>query len=350
MSPQISIIVPVYNAAQYLHQCLNSLLGQTYKNIQVICVDDGSSDSSVQILTEYANTDNRILIVRKENEGVSLARNAALEIATGDYLLFVDGDDWIEPDTCATALTAMQKHNTDVVMWSYIREISGESRKKNIFDTDILFDQQAVKEKLYRRMIGVYGEETAKPENADALCTVWGKLYRRDIIEANGIRFHDIREIGTYEDGLFNLAVFSKISSAVFLDRHLYHYRRDIGTSLTTAYNAHMPEQWDVLFDILRKHISENAVDATFQVALNNRIVFGLIALGINETEKHDGVLQTLARIKELISKPGYRAAIREFDSHYLPIHWKLFFLCAKLRFSAGVYLLLLVIQKIRGR
>lgn len=350
MSPIISVIIPVYNADKFLHTCLESVINQTYHSLQIICVDDGSTDTSLNILTAYAQRDHRILVIHKDNEGVSLARNAALDAATGDYLLFVDGDDWIEPDTCAIALEALRKNHADVVMWSYIRETSEGARKKTIFDTDIFFDQQAVKEKLYRRMVGAYAEETAKPENADALCTVWGKLYRRDIIETNQIRFHDIRQIGTYEDGLFNLNVFSKVNTAVFLNRHLYHYRRDNSTSITTAYNAHMPAQWDTLFDLLQKHISENSIDDTFFVALRNRIVFGLIALGINETERHDGIHKTLSRIRQLINKPRYREAIRGFDFHYLPIHWKLFFLFAKFRFAAGVYLLLLVIQKIRGR
>lgn len=350
MDHKISIIVPAYNAASYISQCINSLLDQTYTNTQIICVDDGSTDATLQILNEYAKKDSRILVVHKENEGVSLARNAALDVATGDYLLFVDGDDWIEPETCAIALEALQKYNADVVMWSYIREMTGESRKKNIYEADWFFDQQAVKDKLYRRMFGAYGDETAKPENADALCTVWGKLYRRDIVEENSIRFHDIRQIGTYEDGLFNLNVFSKTKAAVFLNRHLYHYRRDNSTSITTAYNSNMPQQWDALFHILQNYISEYAAEETFQTALCNRIVFSLIALGINETEKHDGILKTVNRIRQLINTPRYREAIRECDFHYLPLHWKLFFLCAKQRFSVGVYLLLLAIQKIRGR
>lgn len=350
MDPVISVIVPAYNAEKYLPQCLDSILCQSYKSLQIICVDDGSKDATPQILDAYADKDSRVVVLHKKNEGVSLARNAALDMATGDYLLFVDGDDWIEQDTCEAALEAQRKHNADVVMWSYIREVSGESRKKNIYDADILFDRQAVREKLHRRMLGLYGEETAKPENADALCTVWGKLYRRDLIEKNGIRFHDIRQIGTYEDGLFNLNVFSKTSRAVFINRHLYHYRRDISTSITTAYNAQLPQQWSVLFDILQKHISESTVDHTFRTALENRVVFSLIAIGINETESHDGMLKTVRRIEQYVSQPRYREAIRNFDFRYLPAHWKLFFLCAKCRFSAGVYLLLLVIQKIRGR
>ena len=346
----ISIIVPVYNAAPYLNKCLDSIIGQTYEKLQIICINDGSADNSPRILDEYACKEDRIVVLHKENEGVSLARNTALEKATGDCIMFVDGDDWIEPDTCAVAVEVMQQHNVDVVMWSYVRELTNESRKKNILDTDTCFEQSAVKEKLYRRMIGLYGEETAHPENADALCTVWGKLYKRELIEKNGIRFFDIRKIGTYEDGLFNLDVFAKTNRAVFINRHLYHYRKDNSTSITSAYNAGLSEQWDVLFDILLDHIDDNDLDDSFRIALNNRIVFSLIALGLNETEKHDDSRNIICRIDRIIQAERYKKAIAHFDAHYLPIYWRLFFSCAKHGCAVGVYLLLLVIQKIRGK
>jgi glycosyltransferase EpsH len=179
---------------------------------------------------------------------------------------------------------------------------------------------------------------------------VWGKLYKRDIIESNQIRFHDIRELGTYEDGLFNLNVFSKAKSVVFIDRHFYHYRRGNNLSITTAYNAKMPEQWDTLFGILLNHIEENELDSSFYVALSNRIVFSLISLGINEIEKHDSTADTVRRINRLIKASHYQNAIAEFDAQYLPFHWRVFFACAKLKFATGVYLLLWVIQRIRGR
>lgn len=351
MKPKISIIVPVYNAETYIGRSLDSLLSQSYDNLEIIIVDDASSDGSIDVILRYAQADSRIVVIaKKHNEGVSLARNTALERATGDYILFVDGDDWIEPDTCAVAVEAAEQNNADVVMWSYIREMGSESREKHIFDGDVIFDAVAVRDRLYRRMVGPFDEETAQPENADALCTVWGKLYRRSLIVDHEIQFHDIRDIGTYEDGLFNLDVFRYAKKAVFLNRHLYHYRRNNNTSLTTAYNPNLTNQWTHLFDILATHIREHNLDDTFSVALNNRIVFSLVALGINATEHREGIRRTMGELRQIICAEGYRKAIRRFDMQYLPVHWKVFFLCARLKFTAGVYLLLMIIQKIRGR
>ena len=350
MEELISIIIPVYNAELYLKTCLESVVNQSYKNLEIICVDDGSNDSSLKILNEYAENDERFIILHKENEGVSLARNLALEKVSGDYIMFVDCDDWIDADTLETAVVTIKKNEADIVMWSYVRELGDESAAKVIFDSDVYFNSEDVKEKLHRRMVGPYGEETSKPENADALCTVWGKLYKSSLIIENDVKFYDIREIGTYEDGIFNLSVFSKVNSAVFINRCMNHYRRNNDSSLTTFYNPKLTKQWDKLFDIIERYIDENEEDETFKTALSNRIVFSLIALGINETEKHDSFFNTLKSIGNLTNDLRYRENIKKLDLHYLPIHWKLFFIFAKYRLNFGVYLLLLIIQKIRGR
>lgn len=351
MNEKITIIIPVYNAAQYLRQCLDSVINQTYSNLEIIVVDDKSTDHSEEIIQEYESKDSRILFIKKQvNEGVSFARNAALEHATGDYYVFVDGDDWIELDTCERAMKTAKEYSADIVMWSYVREMESESREKIIFENDIVFEQNAVREKLYRRMIGLYGEELAHPENADALCTVWGKLYRRNTISERNITFYDIREIGTYEDGLFNLEVFSNVEKAVFINRPMYHYRRNINTSLSTAYNPELQNQWNRLFELLQQHMTNHRLDASFQKAWDNRIVLSLIVLGINELERSVSVSKKMKGIKHIVSQKQYCEAIEDFEKQYLPIHWKLFFSFAQKRNAIGVYLLLTVIQRIRGR
>lgn len=114
---KVSIIVPVYNVENYLSRCLNSLINQTLKDIEIICVNDGSTDGSSAILEEFAQKDSRIRIVNKENGGLSSARNEGLKYVTSDYVGFVDSDDWIEPDTYESALSAVQKTNADIVCW-----------------------------------------------------------------------------------------------------------------------------------------------------------------------------------------------------------------------------------------
>lgn len=348
---KISIVVPVFNAERYIRQCLESIVRQSYKDLEIIVVDDASTDATADIVNEFAKADNRILFIGKEcNEGVSLTRNVALENTTGEYLMFVDGDDWIDTDTCELALKAALQNDSDLVFWPYIREMTNESRKKVLFETDMVFDQEAVRTKLYRRMVGAYGTELSHPENADALCTVWGKLYRHDLIQGNHIRFHDIREIGSYEDGLFNLEVFSHTKKALFLNQYFYHYRRNNDLSLSTAYNPMQQKQWKIMFDLIHHHLTSHNADQTFYKALSNRIVLSLLPLGINETEQTHSLRKTLQGLHQIITAQHYRDALVGFEKHYLPLHWKVFFTFAQLKCTTGVYLLLCIIQKIRGR
>lgn len=350
MKSVISIVIPVYNAAKYLRKCLDSVKGQSYPEIEVICVDDESIDDSWDILESYASKDMRFKVFRKKNEGVSAARNYGLEKATGEYLMFVDSDDWIEKQTCELAIDAIEKYNADVVMWSYIRELSRESRPKVIMEQNRIFDGQEVQKELHRRMYGVLGNELKNPENADALCTVWGKLYCRDMILENQIQFFDIRKIGTYEDGLFNLNVFRYVDRAVFINQYLYHYRRDNEQSITSAYHRGMKEKRNILFDYLEQSIIDECLNDEYVRALNNRIVLSLIDLGINEMNCQNTWIEKIKEIKNIILSERYRVAIEMLEYEYLPIHWKVFFKFAEARCAIGVFGLLWTIQKIRGK
>lgn len=350
MEPLVSVIIPVYNARAYLRQCLDSVVNQTWRNLQILCVDDGSTDDSLRILQEYAREDDRVQVFCKENEHVSMARNYALERVRGAYILFLDSDDWMDPETVETAVRAARDQDADVVLWSYVREMGTESRRKQIFAGDILFDREETRTRLYRRLIGPLGEETAHPENMDALSPSCVKLYRTELIRDNNITFYDIRQIGTFEDGLFNIEVFSHVRRAVFLERYFYHYRRDNNDSLTRVYKPRLPDQWDKLYVLIQNHIDKGQVDDSFRAALSNRIALNLVGLGTNEMESSGSAGSKIRRIRQLLCKPHYRAAVKKLDLAPLPVYWKVFFLGAKAGSALGVYLLLVVIQKIRGR
>lgn len=351
MNPRVSIIVPAYNAEKYLDRTLESILCQTWSNLEVIVVDDASSDHTADIISSYAEKDSRIHVLHKKvNEGVSFARNDALALTTGEYLMFVDSDDWIDPETCEQAVRTIQQHRADVVMWSYIREGQNDSRPKQIFENDRFFDKTAVRNQLYRRMAGASAEELAHPENADALCTVWGKLYRRELVEQHHIRFSDIRKTGTYEDGLFNLEVFRYVERAFFLNQHFYHYRRGLSGSLSAIHQPDLPRKWKYMFQLIHQHLDRNNLGEDFYQALSNRIALSIIPLGINEMENPAGAAGAIRGLRALIRDPGYRSALRSLELRCLPLHWKVYFSCARMGWGRGLYLLLCVIQRIRGR
>ena len=138
--------------------------------------------------------------------------------------MYVDGDDWIDVRTCEKAVFKAEEHAADLVVWPYIREFPNRSAPKAIFSEENTFHATECRE-LQRRMVGLLGTELAHPENADALCTVWGKLYLRELIAQNDIHFTDLQRIGTYEDGLFNLHYVAHVKNATYIPAYLCRYR-----------------------------------------------------------------------------------------------------------------------------
>lgn len=344
----LSFIVPVYNAEKYLKKCVESILNQTFYDFEVIFIDDASTDKSLDILYSYAY-DTRIKIITKENEGVSLARNCGLELAKGKYIMFVDADDWINKNASKVMIDRIEKRQADVVIVPYIREFENRSLKKKIYDEEeSIFDQREVKDKLFRRFIGLIDNELKEPENADALCTVWGKLYKRSIIEENNIRFQDIREIGTYEDGLFNLHYFRYVHKAVYINQYFYHYRKYNNQSITTTYNTKLYKQWNRLFDIMEEYIHNNKLPELYQKALNNRIALSILGQGLNIVASDKTNKEKEKLIKSILYTSRYRNAYKEFHLKYFPSYWKVFYWAAKHGQSFLVYMLLMIIQKIR--
>ena len=176
--PLVSVIIPVYNVERYLAQCLDSVINQTYPNLEIICVNDGSRDGSPDILRRYADEDARIQVIDKANGGVSRARNDALDCARGEYIMFVDSDDWVEPDACENAVNAMREYDADIVMWSYVSETENRSSRKVIFPETTVFEKEEVRAKLHRRFVGAMGEELSHPELVDSLCPVSSRSFR----------------------------------------------------------------------------------------------------------------------------------------------------------------------------
>lgn len=345
--PLISVIIPVYNVEQYLPQCLDSIINQTYPNLEIICVNDGTRDSSREILERYAEKDCRIIIIDQENQGLSGARNTGLQYTHGKYLMFVDSDDWIELETCEEAVRAAEKHHADLVMWSYAREYDNESKVKYMFwDDETVFEQEEVQSQLHRRLCGLLGEELRHPDYANALETAWGKLYLTERIVSNHVEFIDTKEIGT-EDALFNLYALGYAERAVYLRKCFNHYRKTNQSSLTKTYNDKLFERWQRLFDYMELYIQDNHLPSDYGKALNNRIALSLLGLGLNIVGSDYSIGEKIGLLNEVLSSNRYQQAYKNLDYSYFPIHWKAFYGCAKYRVTIGVYVLLNVILKI---
>lgn len=328
MDSLISIIVPVYNTENYLEKCLYSLVNQTYKNIEIIIIDDGSPDNSMNIIQKFVLADNRVKVISQKNQGLSGARNTGMNNANGDYIMFIDSDDWIETDTCEKAINASEKYNADVVFWSYIKEFSNSQKDNYLFDkTEIIWSEKNINQ-LSRRMVGLVGDELANPQSIDNLVTAWGKLYKKSVI--GDVRFTDTKIIGT-EDALFNIEVFLGINSAVYIPDLLSHYRKDNESSLTHNYKKKLVSRWREMYSRIKFLLDRNDMSREYYDALKNRICFGLIGLGINLAEdKKMSFKEKKKEIYNILSMKHYQIALKDLDFSYLPIQWKVFFKLAK--------------------
>jgi glycosyltransferase involved in cell wall biosynthesis len=343
---KISIIVPVYDVEPYIRKCIDSLIYQTFKNIEIVLVDDGSPDRCPAICDEYASADKRVRVLHQSNQGLSGARNAGISAAGGEYIMIVDGDDWIDPDTCELALKAMEKENADVVMFSYMREYAHVSVKKNVFPQEcmhadcLIFDEKQTKYSLHRRLVGLIDEEFSHPQNADAIVSACMKLYRKTVVA--GELFLDTRLIGSNEDTLFNIHVFGKCKKAVWLDKPLYHYRKTNASSLTTVHRERLFEQWQYLFELMRRYIDLNCPEEVYYRALENRICMGMIGLGLNEVAaKNKSIWKKAGRLKYILNTQLVRNAYSIFRLRYLPVKWKIFFGLCKYRLALPLLIML---------
>ena len=342
---KVSIIVPVYNTAKYLKKCVNSLIAQTYQNVEILLVDDGSTDDSGALCDWFANKYPQIKVFHKENGGLVSAWKYGVEHSNGEYLCFVDSDDWIDTDTCQKAIEAVQKNNVDIVCWNYVKEYRHDSISVQCIKTNELYDEHSIKN-LYRRIVGPIKEELAFPQYLDSLSTAWGKLYRSELIKENSISFVSTKEIGT-EDLLFNIEVFSYIRRAYLMTDCLSHYRKYNSTSLTATYKPNLTVQWTNLQNRILAIIGH---DEKLKQAYMNRIALNIIGIGLNECASKESLSNKKTKINSYLSSKYPSQALQQLNLRYFPIHWKLFFGSAKYHYIWIFMFLLTIIYKIINR
>ena len=227
--PLITIIVPVYNVQNYLARCVSSVMSQPYRHLEIILVDDGSPDECPRMCDEYARQDSRVKAVHKSNGGLASARNAGLDAMHGDYVYFVDSDDWIESDTVAVLLERMERHDVDVAMGGTIVDVDDGTSHPYAFD-------QVLQTKVYRREEALHGFLYHEGLASSA----WGKLYRASLFEGeHRLRFPD----GLNSEDYYLLAhLFNRMTNGLYVELKppLYHYcQRADSICTTTEIDAH---------------------------------------------------------------------------------------------------------------
>ena len=344
--PDISIIVPVYNTEKYLSKCIESIMSQSFCNIEIILVDDGSTDDSQKILSHYAAIDKRIVLIHQENQGLSDARNVGMRRAKGEYIMFVDSDDWIEREACEKAMFAAKSTLSDIVIWTYVREYSTSSRKVELFNMDASVWHRNEKNAVLRQLIGPYGGKIAHPERIDNLSVVWNKLYKKSKVIHE--EFVDTKLIGT-EDLLFNVYAFYYADTITFIPEALYHYQYGNPYSVTRGYQRDFKGKWVNLFRCLDGFIEEKSLSNDFKAALKNRICLSFIGLSMRVVSSNSLTnKEKINELKTIRELPTYNQAYSGWDASQFPIHWKVYFFLVKYRLYLPLLYLCKVMNKIR--
>ncbi len=222
---KLSIIVPIYQVEEYLPRCLDSILAQTYRDFELILVNDGTKDDCPRIMAEYAAKDDRIIQIHKENGGLSSARNAGMEIARGEYIAFVDSDDYVDPQLYEDALAAAERTGADLVVWNYRKaydhELGGAYLKME--DEVLNLDELGLQDYYYKYWFPYkHGFEA------------WNRLYRRSVIQENQLEFQLNHEI-LAEDTLFNAMYLMHTHRITSLSRPYYYYYMRSGSIMNSA-------------------------------------------------------------------------------------------------------------------
>lgn len=286
--PKVSIILPIYNVEKYLDRCMDSLLNQTLKDIEIIMVDDGSPDNCPQMCDEYAKKDSRVKVVHKKNGGLGFARNSGLDIANGEYVAFVDSDDYVGLDMYKTLYDRAEADKCDAVFCGFRTEVR---ENKWIYSDEVDADKLWKGKEVQQFMLDMIASGAGIKAERLYQMSVWHSIYKRSLIEEKHIRFVSEREVAS-EDIPFQVDFLQRANSIAYLKESFYSYCLN-GTSLTAMLNIEKYER----YKNLRKCLLEKSSDVDYTNRVN-RLFIGYVRVHL-----YDIVNSEWVKKKKMVKK-----------------------------------------------
>ena len=335
MNIKISIVVPVYNAEKYLDECITSILNQTYNNFELILINDGSIDNSLEICNKYSLGDNRIKVINKINEGVSRARNIGIEVSTGDYLMFVDSDDTIQKNSLDIIVDNIKKYSSDILIFGLAHY---NFYNESIISSSIrMWNEEAI------LSIDDFKNNFRFLFNTLDLFSSCNKCFNLHTIKKNNIRFDE--EVVVYEDFLFNINVFEVIDTISNIPSVLYNYRKIV------ANNSLLKRKKDNLFMDISKVI-KNLLDFINEDIKYfkelNQFIFRLYDMSITKylyNSKNKSIKQNIEFLIMIKNSKWFH--IFESESYYISIKYRIFNKMINLRMYNIAYRFLVKVNRI---
>lgn len=335
MDKKVSIIVPVYNAEKYLGYTISSIIRQTYKNIEIIFVNDGSEDASLQICNNYAKIDQRIKIIDIPNAGVSAARNRGIEEATGEYIQFADSDDVLHQDMTKRLVESMETYQKDLVICGFqiVKIDEGFTKiEKELFSCKVLGGECVLTRNMFFQNMAFILWKSSLLEEP------WNRIYRRRLIEKHQIRFPVHLSLG--EDFCFNMEYFKYINGVVFIEKPYYYYLKTGISSLSGCYREDWFENQLFLLQKFEKLLMDDNVVSEDENRWLSEYAVSKMIQSIENLFRKECMMDAAEKkrkIAEIINNAYIRKAFEKADYIQPKYEW----IRDKMRFSdvQGIYL-----------
>ena len=331
---KVSVIIPVYNVVDYFNKCIESIINQTLKEIEIIIVDDGSNDGSSELCDYWSKVDHRIKVIHKINEGQGIARNTALKFATGEYIACVDSDDYIEINTYEYMYNECKQHDFDVAYFNYDRvDINGELVSSS---TSYNLETYKGKEKVKTFMLNLVGRipsEYGRPLTTSASMA----LYRRQIINENNLLFPDVRYVAS-EDMLFSLSFLRYANNIGRYPNVFYHYLVN-NNSTTTTYHESRYNSFMKCLENVKSICDQNFIIVEYMPHFASQIMRVYKIIIRSEVLVKRPYLQTRAKLKEVCSSHWLSYLYNLDDRVNYPLKDRCLIACMKYNISILLYI-----------
>lgn len=318
MIPEISVIVPVYNAEQYVSKCIESLLCQTFGNFEILLINDGSTDTSAEICRRYVCQDSRVKLFEQENQGVCSARNKGLDVASGELITFVDSDDWMESNGLEILFNQYKATNADLIVADMAFVEGKNKRNIRIFDKAFTTEDKNWIDKYEMACIGYgYNPNPGTRMNIVGLGSMGNKLYKTGIIEKYKLRF-DPYTLGIYEDNLFVLNYLEKIQKVTYISKVVYNYRK-VANSNSRGFKPKTLEInkriFEKITEFIKQYKKENADDyyKALYIYIIRRLA-GSLNVYFFSKDNPRGFIDRLNELQSVICSEPYYTAIQKVD------------------------------------
>ncbi|OON97917.1 MAG: hypothetical protein ATN32_05130 [Candidatus Epulonipiscium fishelsonii] len=328
--PKVSIIVPVYNVAPYLDKSIRSILNQSLKDIEIILINDGSTDNSLDICKKYAKKDQRIRLINKSNGGVSSARNIGLDISTGNYIGFVDPDDWIDKDMYSIMYEKITEHNCDICLCDYY--ITDGTRKYKIKNSlyKKIYKQDELISKIIIPMISPrytipYDNKRISP----ILCTV---LYNSKLLKQNNIKFNTNLVRG--EDKIFNIHAIINAKNLVYISKELYYYFKRMNSATHKYYPNNVMKQY---YKIIQAFYISNNLNTIDNREDTIELLYYLSVWNNKLNNKEYSFIDKYKISKNIKINSKVKKTIKNLDVKNAPLDKKILFMLLKFKCILGI-------------